>query len=293
MPASMTPPASPVPGASHRHRRRLVAATAGAFALGLLGTAVWRRREDAGTVIEERETPFGRLAVIERDRRRFLAYGAGREIVYQSVIDLDRPHELAAPYMQLMMLAMVYAEPAARQVHIGVGAGNMVGYLMRTFPGLAIDAVDIDAQAVELGARHFGLAPQPGLRIHIDDGRRWLQGSASRFDVAMLDAYDDRSIPPALADEGFFALVAAHLADGGVAMQNVYLPSVDLPRLLAAMRPSLPHVDAYRHGDSLVLAARRAPAPDAAALAARARSIDAALRPAHPLGPLLARRVEA
>ena len=240
-------------------------------------------------VIEERRTQFGRLAVVERGRKRYLAYGPAfaANFMYESVLDLDRPLELAAPYTRLMMLGAVYAEPYARMLQIGTGAGNMTGYALRTFASVTIDAVDIDAHAVELGAKYFGLAPHPRLRLHIADGRAWLAAHAGPFDVAMLDAYDDRSIPAALAGADFFALVAARLSAGGVAMQNVYLPKVDLAALLAALRPSFPQVDAYRIGDSMVLAACRGPARSVEQLTARARALDAALRPLHPLADLL------
>ncbi len=242
-------------------------------------------------VIEERQTQFGRLAVVEVQRKRYLAYGPGSTIVYQSVLDLDRPLELAASYTRLMMLGVVYAEPHARMLQIGVGAGNMTGYALRNFPAAEVDAIDIDRHAVELGARHFGLAPHPRLRVHIQDGRAWLEASRAQFDVIMLDAYDDKSIPAALMDEGFFAIVAAHLAPGGVAMQNVYLPDVDTRRLLPALRAALPQVDVYRIGDSAVLAAYRGPARTPQQLHARAAALDAALRPVHPLVGLLEFRV--
>jgi spermidine synthase len=192
-----------------------------------------------------------------------------------------------------MMLGVVYAEPYSRMVHIGVGAGNMAGYAVRTFPSVVVHAVDIDRHAVELAARHFGLAPHPRLHVHVEDGRQWLEASRETFDVVMLDAYDDASIPPSLMDDGFFALVARRLAPAGVVMQNVYRPVVDEPRLLAAMRASFPSVDVYMVRDSAVLAAYRGPPREPAELAARAREIDAATRPAHPLAELLAYRVEA
>jgi len=298
-PRKVENPAMPLP--DPRLPRRTALRAAAALGLGALGAALagcdaartQALRWAGMRVIEERDTPFGRLAVVELGRKRYLAYGPGTRFVYQSVMDLDRPHELAAPYTRLMMLGAVYAEPHARMAHVGVGAGNMTAYAVRTFPSAVVHAVDVDRHAVELGARHFGLAPHPRLHLHIEDGRRWLEASRETFDVVMLDAYDDASIPAHLMDAGFFAVVAARLAPGGVAMQNVYTPIVDTPRLLAAMRASLPQVDAYRVNDSAVLAAYRGPARDRGALMARAQQLDASLRPAHSLAELLGHRVEA
>ena len=279
-------------------RRRLLRA-GGALALTFGGLPLYgcdgaRSGLQHGTglrVIEERETQFGRLAVVERGRRRYLAYGPDNQLIYQSVLDLDRPLELAAPYTRLMMLGAVYARQVESMVQIGVGAGNMTGYAVRTFPAATVHAVDIDPHAVELGARHFGLAPHPRLHLHIEDGRRWLARSDAQFDLVMLDAYDDASIPPALMDTGFFAIVAARLAQGGAVTQNVLLPIVDIRQLLAAMQTSFAQVDFYRVGSSAVLVAYQGPARDSRALAAHARELDAALRPVHPLEALLAHRV--
>ncbi len=298
--AGLSPSPRPAADAPAGGRRRVLRCALACGAAALAGCG--RPRADAGgagaadgvRIVEERETRFGRLAVVERGRRRYLAYGRGFDtrFMYESVLDLDRPHELAAPYTRLMMLGMVYAEPCVRIVQVGTGAGNMTGYALRTFPGVEIDAVDIDPHAVALGAKYFGLAPHPRLRLHIADGRAWLAArGGGRFDAVMLDAYDDESIPPALAGAGFYALVAARLAPGGVAMQNVYLPKVELPRLLAAVRASFGQVDGYRVDDSLVLAARNGAPRSPAWLAARARALDAALRPPHPLADLLRLRV--
>lgn len=280
-------------------RRLLCAGTAAALAAAATGThgtvpaGTWGAGSTGVRVIEERETQFGRLAVVEVGRMRYLAYGPGTRFVFQSALDLDRPHELAASYMRLMMLGVVYARPYARMVQIGVGAGNMAGYAIRTFPSVVVHAVDIDRHALELGARYFGLSPHPRLHLHVGDGRQWLAVSKERFDVIMLDAYDDESIPAPLRDVDFFRIVAARLAPGGVVMQNVFVPQVDQPRLAAAIGASFDRIDTYRSGQSAVFAAYRGPRRDAAELKARARELDAALRPAHSLEKLLELRAAA
>jgi len=242
-------------------------------------------------VIEERETQFGRIAVLEKGRTRYLAYGPGTQFVYQSAVDLDRPHELAAPYMRLMMLGVVYAKPYARIVQVGVGAGNMTGYTMRTFPDATVHAIDIDRDVLELGGRYFGLSPHPRLHVHLDDGRRWLERSKDVFDIIMLDAYDDVSIPAPLTGADFFRIVAARLAPWGALMQNVYTPQVNQRQLRAAIGACFDQIDVYRVGGSDVLAAYQGPRKSVEELRLRARSLDKSLRPPHSLEKLLEFRV--
>ena len=80
------------------------------------------------------------------------------------MVDLDRPHELAAAYTRLMMLGPAYVGRPATIALIGAGASNMAVYLKRHLPDAVVHAVDIDRHAVELGVRHCSLAPGP--RLH-------------------------------------------------------------------------------------------------------------------------------
>jgi spermidine synthase len=273
-------------------RRLLRASTALAFAASAAGphrAVLAKIRLAAGGgdgVIDARQTPFGRLEVIEVDRTRYLSYGPGNR-VFQSALNLDRPDELVAPYTRLMMLGFVYADPSAHIVQIGVGAGNMARYAIRTFPSVVVEAVDIDPHALELGARYFGLSPDPRLHLHVADGRGWLATSNEQFAVIMLDAYDDRSIPAHLIDAGFFRIVAARLAAGGVVVQNVFTPQVDTDTVAAAMGASFDQIDSYRVGKSVVLAGYQGAQRDPSELRARARRLDSALRPVHSLEKLL------
>jgi spermidine synthase len=288
------------PAAIRRVHRRLICAGS-ALAWAAAGTGLCRAVL-AGTpgpggtgvrVLDERATQFGHLKVIEVGRMRYLAYEEGSRFVFQSALDLDRPHELAAAYARLMMLGMVYAHPHGRVVQIGVGAGNMTGYAIRTFPSVVVHAIDIDPHALELGARYFGLSPHPRLHLHVEDGRKWLAASNELFDVIMLDAYDDRSIPAPMMEADFFRIVAARLAPGGVVMQNVYAPQVDQRALMAAMAAAFGQIDVYKAGQSVVLAAYQGARRDSGELRAHARRLDTALHPVHPLERMLELRAGA
>lgn len=293
-----------IDGATPRPGRRLLLRAGAAVVLAASAAATWRRvdgdaERDAGPslrgplrVIDERRTPFGRLQVVESGRTRLLAYAPVERLVYQSAMDLDHPERLLAPYTRLMMLGVVYAQPCRTMLQVGVGAGSMLRYALRTFPDVEVHGIEIDADTLELARLHFGLAPQPRLHLHHADGRAWLQRrpEGERFDAILLDAYDDASIPAALKDATFFRLVAGRLSAGGVAMQNVFVPQVDLAALTAAMRTAFEQIDVHRVGPSAVLAAYQGPRRERGALLARARELDAALRPAHPLAPLLQRQ---
>jgi spermidine synthase len=247
----------------------------------------------APRIVARRRSDYGTLTVVDHGGRRYLTHDPqGRIATVQSSLDLARPDALASPYARLMMLAMAQAAQARRVLQIGVGAGAMARYVVSNWPQASVDAVELDPVAIELGIEYFNLRRHPRLAIHIADGRAWLAASTQRFDVMMLDAYDDRSIPPALADASFFALVAERLAAGGAVAQNAYRGGVDVAALRATMRRAFEQVDEYALSDNAVLLGYQGAPLSAAELLARAAALDARVRPLHPLADEVARRVQ-
>lgn len=243
-------------------------------------------------IVAQRRSAYGTLTVVDQGGRRFLTHDPqGSIATVQSSLDLARPEALSAPYARLMMLAMAQAAQARRVLQVGVGAGAMAQYVVSNWPHATVDAVELDPVAIELGLEYFNLRRQPRLAIHIADGRAWLAASTQRFDVVMLDAYDHRTIPPALADASFFALVADRLAAGGAVAQNAYRGGVDVAALRATMRSAFEQVDEYALPDNAVLLGYQGAALAGPELLARARALDERVRPLHPLADEVARRV--
>jgi spermidine synthase len=274
-------------------RRRLLGLTLGLPLFGGCDRASGTAGLPAPQVVARRRSPYGTLTVVDQGGRRYLTHDPqGSIATVQSSLDLARPESLASSYARLMMLAMAQAGQTRRVLQIGVGAGSMAGYVVRNWPQTRVDAVELDPVAIELGTEHFNLRADPRLAIHIADGRAWLAASAERFDVVMLDAYDHRTIPAALADASFFALVAEHLAAGGAVAQNAYRGGVDVAALRATMRRAFEQVDEYGLPENAVLLGYQGAPLAASALLARAKAIDAQVRPLHPLAELVAHRVE-
>jgi hypothetical protein len=91
-------------------------------------------------------------------------------------------------------------------------------------PDLAITGIEIDPEVIEVADRYLGLD-----RSHLEtvaaDGRAWLRGSDAKFDLIILDAYRQPSIPAHLATVEYFEEVRAHLSPGGLAVLNVFGPA--------------------------------------------------------------------
>jgi predicted membrane-bound spermidine synthase len=130
---------------------------------------------------------------------------------------------------------------------IGLAAGTTPTQFAEVYGALPVDGVEIDPAIVEVGRRYFGMT-QPGLEVHITDGRTYLLQSDRRYSVVAIDAYRLPYIPWHLTTVEFFQQVRDHLRDDGVVAINVgHTPSPTSPsggdwRLVDAMAATMGQV---------------------------------------------------
>jgi spermidine synthase len=103
------------------------------------------------------------------------------------------------------------------------------------FPGIHIDAVEIDPDVTKVGRDLFDLRGR-NITTHTADARPWLQAQHTKYDAILVDAYRQPYIPFYLATREFFDLVKERLAPGGTVAMNVGHPegSENLEKVLAA-----------------------------------------------------------
>src|SRR6185295_2252103 len=107
---------------------------------------------------------------------------------------------------------------------------------------LHMTAVELDPEVVRLADQYFGVRPEPGFDIAVNDGRVWLTGADKKFDIVLVDAYRGRFVPFHLLTSEFYKLVAAHLKPGGVAVQNVEPSTMLFDSAVATIKTAFEHV---------------------------------------------------
>ena len=131
-------------------------------------------------------------------------------------------YALAAP----CMAGMDGTDSAGRSVMIlGMGSGTYASYCDRYFPGAAIQGAEIDGKIADIAHTYFGL-PET-VEVAVEDGRAYLAASDALFDVIMVDAYQDITIPFQLSSREFFREVQRHLKPGGVMVVNLNMTSAE------------------------------------------------------------------
>ncbi|HZG66916.1 MAG TPA: fused MFS/spermidine synthase [Herpetosiphonaceae bacterium] len=149
---------------------------------------------------------------------------------------------------------------------IGSTAGTVPKQFLAIYgPDARIDAVEIDPAIVRVGRTYFAMEDEtaPNYRTHTQDGRVYLRSADATYDVIGMDAYHQPYIPFHLTTREFFAEVAEHLTDRGVAVVNAGKPGSDyrLVHVLAStMRAVFPQVfilDVPTFGNSIVIGVKQ------------------------------------
>lgn len=129
-------------------------------------------------------------------------------------------YALAAPF-----LAGVMQKDALSDVLIlGMGTGTFATQCQKYFSGaLNIEGVEIDQKITDLAGAYFDLSDD--IPVTTYDGRAYLQAVDKSYDVIMVDAYQDITIPFQMSSVEFFSEVKKHLKPNGVMVVNMNMKS--------------------------------------------------------------------
>lgn len=93
----------------------------------------------------------------------------------------------------------------------------------RFFDNVDIVGVEIDAKITELAKTYFEFPED--IPVYTYDGRAFLNVIDEKYDVIMVDAYQDITIPFQMSSVEFFELVKGHLTEDGVMVVNMNMKS--------------------------------------------------------------------
>ncbi len=102
---------------------------------------------------------------------------------------------------------------------LGMGTGTFAEQCRRYFPSSKSLGVEIDEKIIALSRKYFELPEE--IPVIAYDGRAYLQMDENRYDVIMVDAFRDITIPFQMSSLEFFQMVEQHLAPGGVMTVNL------------------------------------------------------------------------
>lgn len=174
----------------------------------------------------EGESVYNYLQVKETDSSVILStnvlFGVQSVLMKQDTLSgMYYDYAMAAPLMTDMEAA---CEDGALDILIlGMGTGTYAKQCMQYFDSAAVEGVEIDERITELAHMYFELPES--VKVTTYDGRAYLQAIDHKYDVIMVDAYQDITIPFQMSSVEFFTLVKEHLTEDGVMVVNMNMHS--------------------------------------------------------------------
>ncbi len=103
---------------------------------------------------------------------------------------------------------------------IGGGAYSVPKALLQDDPKVIVDVAEIEPELLSIGQKYFRVPKDSRLKNHVEDGRRFMMDSNSKYDIIFSDAYHF-SIPAHLTTKEFFELSKSRLSQDGVFVANI------------------------------------------------------------------------
>lgn len=167
----------------------------------------------------EGESIYNYLQVKENDRSVILS----TNVLFGVQSILMKEEGLTGMYYDYAMAAPLMTsqdDPADCNVLIlGMGTGTYAHQCRNYFGDMEMEGVEIDEKITGLARQYFEL-PQD-VTVTTYDGRAYLNAIEEKYDVIMVDAYQDITIPFQMSSAEFFTLVKDHLKEDGVMVVNM------------------------------------------------------------------------
>ena len=182
-----------------------------------IGTAFWK-----SDVAYEGESLYNYLRV-EQDSEKII-FSTNVLFTCQSI--KKKNSNLTGWYYDYALAGPVIAGGNTKPISVcilGLGTGTYAEECLKRFNISNVDGVEIDGKIIELAYTYFDLPSQ--VNTYEEDGRAFLEASAEKYDVILVDAYRDITIPFQLSSVEFFNSVKDHLTANGVMVVNMNMRS--------------------------------------------------------------------
>lgn len=170
-------------------------------------------------LVYEGESIYNYLQVYEQPGEVVLSTNVlfGVQSVYkkeQGLTGMYYDYAMAAPYM-----TGINEKDEISILILGNGTGTYATQCRRYFDNVKIEGVEIDDKITELALKYFEFPKD--IKVTTYDGRAYLNAIEETYDVIMVDAYQDITIPFQMSSVEFFTLVKDHLKSDGVMVVNM------------------------------------------------------------------------
>jgi spermidine synthase len=175
-------------------------------------------------VVADIDTTYNRVVIRDWDKGED---GRGRPVRYMrigdersSAIFLDGD-ELVFDYIKFYHTLRHFKPDFKKVLMIGGAGYTFPTDFVKKYPNAEIHVVEIDPALAGLAKKYFRLQDHPNLKIIHEDGRTFLNKTATeQYDVILIDAYKSKSVPFQLSTRETVSRIKAWLKPDGVVIAN-------------------------------------------------------------------------
>jgi len=160
-------------------------------------------------VVYQKESLYGKIAVVDRGERRFLLVNNATHTEYNL-----KTEEFTFAYLRLFEKTLKYFPQAETCLGIGLGGGGIDNKFRAH--GIEVDNVEIDPKVIEVAKEYFGFDGE----VVAADGRYYVQNSDKKYDLIFLDAFGGYSVCPHLVTQEAFNAMKNILSPDGILAIN-------------------------------------------------------------------------
>lgn len=135
---------------------------------------------------------------------------------------LNKQKSLTGMYYDYAMAAPLMTKNALKgqdALILGMGSGTFAHQCSEYLQQVHCEGVEIDQKITDLARKYFD--EPKSTKVVTYDGRAYLNAIDKKYDVIMVDAYQDITIPFQMSSVEFFQMIKEHLNDGGVMVVNM------------------------------------------------------------------------
>ena len=143
----------------------------------------------------------------------------------QGAMRIARPWALELEYTRELMLPLLLANDAEwprTVLQVGLGAASVTRFLYRHRPRARLTVVEIVPEVIA-AARQFFKLPEDAARVTlvVADGHDYLMEARQKYDLIVVDGFDDKGRAGMLDSVPFYANCRRHLAPRGFVSVNL------------------------------------------------------------------------
>jgi len=153
-----------------------------------------------------------------------IRYLYSSESATQSAIDLQNPHKLILQNLEYAMGCLMFMSPPKNILVLGVAGGSLIHFFRHYLPKAHITGVDYDGDLLQTMHEQF-LLPKAdhNLSYEIADAQSWVKNNHAKFDLIIVDLFDEQNMPKWILEKGFMRDLSLVLNQQGCISWNTLI----------------------------------------------------------------------